>query len=205
MRGKLKHGILGLAALAVLATASSAEAADSKKVFAVRGIGLETCKAFVASMKDVQAQAVAAGWIMGYLTAANRVNPDTFDLSPIGALNPTPLLRFLVGACAKQPDQGVERVFSEIVQFLAIARNHAGSPIVQTKSGKNAAEVRAETLIAMQTKLIELGVFKGKADGVYGPKLEASLKAFQKDQKLPETGVADAGTVVRLLIELKKK
>jgi Putative peptidoglycan binding domain len=204
MRGEVRRGLLGLITVAAIAAAAAANAADSKGVYAVIGAGGIACKDFVAQLqKDKQSVAVADAWIAGYLTAANRVQPDTYSLSPV--LGATPVLVRVAGVCEKNPNLVVEKVLGEILKRLAVARNKAQSPIIETKTGKYAASVTTETLIAMQTKLTDYGYFKGKPDGVYGPRLEASLKAFQKDQKLTETGVADAASVIRLLVELPKK
>ena len=43
----------------------------------------------------------------------------------------------------------------------------------------------------LQEKLIELGYMKGEPDGVYGQDCAASVKAFQKDHGMEQTGVAD--------------
>jgi hypothetical protein len=204
MRGKLRLALIGLVTVVAMGQAAPLQAADSKGVYAVRGVGGEGCKAFNDQLKkDPQATMAAASWIMGYVTAANRMQPNTFDLSPV--LGPTPLLRLLAGYCEKHPDQGVEKAFSQILRALAVAHNKTESPIVETKSGKYSGSLRAETLIAMQTKLTDYGYFKGRADGIYGPRVETALKTFQKDQKLPETGVADAPTIIRLLVELPPK
>lgn len=47
---------------------------------------------------------------------------------------------------------------------------------------------------AVQEKLIELGFLGGTADGDFGKKSEAAVKAFQKANSLEETGIADSIT-----------
>jgi peptidoglycan hydrolase-like protein with peptidoglycan-binding domain len=54
----------------------------------------------------------------------------------------------------------------------------------------------------MQEALIERGHLGGGADAIFGPRTEVALRAFQQEQELEETGVADSATVVRLLVEL---
>jgi len=205
MRGKARLGLAGFMTVAALAAgATAAGAADSKGVYSVVGIGRMACKDFVPLLqKDKQAAAVADSWIAGYFTAANRVQPDTYSLSPLVGV--TPVLLRVAGLCEKNPTVAVERIVSELLKRLSVARNKAQSPIVETKSGKSSAFVTTETLIAMQTKLTDYGYFKGKADGIYGPRLDAALRAFQKDQKLTETGVADPPTVILLLVDLPPK
>ena len=61
------------------------------------------------------------------------------------------------------------------------------------KQGSTGSGVRA-----LQKKLIELGYLDGKADGVFGRKTAAAVKAFQKDNKLTADGVAGTKTLNKL-------
>lgn len=61
------------------------------------------------------------------------------------------------------------------------------------KIGSKGSDVKA-----LQNKLIELGYLSGKADGVYGSKTAAAVKAFQRDSKLTADGVAGAKTISKL-------
>ncbi len=204
MRRKLRSGLLVLISMIVMSTTATVQAADSKGHFAFRGIGGQSCKVVMDQMqRDSQEAIILDSWLMGYLTAANREQSDTFDISPVVA--PSDLLNAVAGLCRTHPDMAVESVFNGLLRVLSVARNRADSSIVETRSGTNTASVRRETLIAMQTKLVDYGYLKGKPDGAFGARSEMALKAFQKDQKLPETGVADGATIVRLLIELPAK
>ena len=61
------------------------------------------------------------------------------------------------------------------------------------KVGSKGSDVKA-----LQNKLIELGYLSGKADGVYGSKTAAAVKAFQKASKLSADGVAGEKTLSKL-------
>lgn len=61
-----------------------------------------------------------------------------------------------------------------------------------------AAATDKETVRQAQKQLIALGLLKGKADGVAGPKTQAAVKAFQAQRGLGETGVLDADTLAAL-------
>ena len=204
MRRKLWSEFLALVAIVWMSPTATVQAADSGGHFAFRGVGGQSCKIAIDQIKkDPKEAAVIASWLMGYLTAANRQQSDTFDISPVVA--PNDLLNAVVGLCQTHPDMPVESVFNGLLRVLSVARNRADSPIIETRSGKNTASVRTETFIAMQTKLVDYGYLKGKPDGTFGAKSETALKTFQKDQKLAETGVADGATIIRLLIELPAK
>jgi hypothetical protein len=193
-----------LLAPGVLAGPSAATAADAKGNYALRGIGGETCQALMAELQqDQQAPIETAFWLLGYMTAINHYRPDTYDVSPV--LDASGMLTMLAGLCREHPEALAETAANDLLRRLAAARVKAVSPVVETKSGSNVAPVRAATLAAMQAKLKRYAYFKGKASGNFDSQTEAALKAFQKDQKLPETGVADWVTVVRLLVELPDK
>lgn len=54
---------------------------------------------------------------------------------------------------------------------------------------------------ALQTALNEKGFNAGKADGIMGANTLRALRAYQRSQKLPETGVADLATTASLGIK----
>jgi Putative peptidoglycan binding domain len=196
--------LAGLLFLVAASTSMNAHAADEQGNFALRGFGAQQCSAATKSLEgDTQATGAAIAWLLGYSTAFNRMQSGTFDVSPLA--DATSLYRMVMGICQRSPDSRVETVAFDILRTLAAARVTVSTPIVETKSGEVTAEVRQETLLSMQTQLIKLKYLTGTADGVFGAQTEAALKAFQKAQELPVTGVADAATIVRLLVELPAK
>lgn len=56
----------------------------------------------------------------------------------------------------------------------------------------------SEQVKSLQKALQEKGKDPGPIDGVMGPRTQAALREFQKDQSLPETGRADAKTLEKL-------
>jgi len=58
--------------------------------------------------------------------------------------------------------------------------------------------VKGEAVLALQTRLIELGYLSGKADGSYGSKTASAVRAFQQAAELEATGIADEATQRRL-------
>ena len=61
------------------------------------------------------------------------------------------------------------------------------------KTGSTGAAVQT-----LQTQLISLGYLSGKADGVFGRKTAAAVKAFQKANKLTADGIAGSKTLTML-------
>lgn len=81
---------------------------------------------------------------------------------------------------------------------------------------------RGETVKALQDALNKLGYKAGEVDGIFGPKTESAVKAFQKANKLVQDGIVgpltwaaldkalkalkpDTGSVISRLTELEKK
>ena len=64
------------------------------------------------------------------------------------------------------------------------------------------AEVRkgdfTEEVKELQTLLFEAGYLTSQPDGIFGDRTEAAVKAYQADQGLPQTGVADDALIERL-------
>jgi hypothetical protein len=178
-----------------------AVAATEDGDYAVRGIGSESCGHFIERLQsDERVPAVALSWLLGYSTALNRNVEGAFDLSPL--TDPAAILHIVVGLCEQYPDVAVETAASQVLGGLALARLTMDSPVVETRSGDRVANVRHETLRRMQEALIERGHLNGGADGIFGPRTEVALRAFQQEQELEESGVADSATIVRLLVEL---
>lgn len=50
-------------------------------------------------------------------------------------------------------------------------------------------------VVVLQLKLVELGYYQERAKGSFGKDTEAALRAFQRDNRLPETGVTDEKTM----------
>jgi hypothetical protein len=178
-----------------------ADAATEDGSFAIRGIGGDNCRDFLQRLQsDERVPAVALSWLLGYSTAINRIEPDTFDVSPL--TDPTAILRLVVSVCQRNPDALVDTIAHGVLSSLATARVTTPSPLVETRSGENVANVRRETLMQMQQALIRLGHLGGSPDGDFGPQTASAMQAFQEQQGLDVTGVADTATIFRLLIEL---
>lgn len=188
---------MGLASLPL-----AAHAADAKHDFAVRGIGALQCADYLKTKGQVAAfeRLSMENWILGYLTAENRITPDTYDIM---ALQAPQVLPNLVGAlCKANPAASVETVVAGLVQRLEPIKIDRNSPLLTIKAGQNETTIRQATLIEVEKALASRGAYHGHADGKFGPELQKALVKFQNDQSLPQTGVPDSATILRLLIEL---
>ena len=57
-------------------------------------------------------------------------------------------------------------------------------------------------IVFMQNRLIELGYLRDAADGVFGQNTETAVRAFQRNNNLEDTGIADAATQQLLFSDL---
>jgi len=57
-------------------------------------------------------------------------------------------------------------------------------------------------IVFMQNRLIELGYLRDAADGVFGENTQTAVQAFQKNNGLPSTGVADPATQEKLYSDI---
>jgi peptidoglycan hydrolase-like protein with peptidoglycan-binding domain len=89
---------------------------------------------------------------------------------------------------------------------LAFAQTQTTPPSLDTSSGKmspggmsmqDAGNVHAtpDQVKQAQTELKNQGLYKGKIDGVAGPKTTAALHAYQKEKGLQQTGALDQQTM----------
>ena len=57
-------------------------------------------------------------------------------------------------------------------------------------------------IVFMQNRLIELGYLTDAADGTYGENTQRAVASFQKNNGLPETGIADSATQEKLYSDI---
>jgi hypothetical protein len=206
MRAPILTAVVLLAAgLGVVATGSRpAAAADRKHDFAVHGIGALSCAQLdaTAPANALEVRNLLASWLMGYISAVNRIQPGTYDATPVQDQNA--LVNMVAGVCGKNPNARVETVSSVVLQSLEKAKLTAESPEVTVTVGKNSTVLRQDTLKRLERVLVEQKDLPAReANGETGNNLQIALIKFQTAQKLPQTGLPDPATVVRALIELK--
>jgi hypothetical protein len=188
-----------------LATGSRpALAADAGHSFAVHGVGALTCSGLNATpAKDAPAmRGLLASWLLGYVTAMNRIQDVTYDATPVQ--DQYALVNMVAGVCGKHPNLPVETVAFAVLQTLEKAKLADASPEVTVTVGKLSTVLRKETLDKLQLFLVAQAYLPAsQANGTFGPKTQAALVKFQTAQKLPATGLPDPATVVRALVEMK--
>lgn len=189
-----KLAILGLS----LALAGEAAASDGKGRFALEGIGVLGCPQFVearATRSDVYSRAF--GWIEGYFSAANRYEPDTFDLTPWQ--NAEVLMVVIENHCRRNPGDRMHEVAQQLVATLKRDRLASGSPALTLSSGQRGVTVYEDVVKKAQQALAARGLYSGKPDGQFGEKTQLAIAEFQRISQLEVTGLPDSATLWMLL------
>lgn len=178
---------------------AAAQPANAARQFAVEGAGRLDCKAFTASRAEKGSAEYQRliGFVEGYLSAANRYEPNTFDLSPWH--NAAAFDLILDKHCKSNPADPLVVVVQKMVSALRPVRVAEFSPLVEVGSGENRAFVYEIILRRTQSALRARGLYAGAEDGKYSPQMRDALLAFQKKSDLYQTGVPDPATLWTLL------
>ncbi len=186
-------------AAALLTHTAAANAENTSGQFAVEGPGQLTCNAFTRARADKGSAEFQRliGYVEGYLSAANRYEPNTFDLSPWH--NAAAFDLILEKHCADNPQDTMVGVVQKMVSALRPIRITEYSPMVEVGAGENRAFVYRAILRRTQAALKSRGFYAGAEDGSYSPQMRDALMAFQKKADLFATGVPDPATLWTLL------
>ncbi len=188
-----------IGAISLLIGTPSAFAADKKGAYAIDGGGGAPCKAFTESRRaaDERAAGLFAGWVDGYVSAANQTRPDTYDLTPWQTTDL--LLVLLARYCETYPEDRFEIAVNNMLNALHPTRLTERSDKLIAGSAAKGVPVYRETLRDAQKSLAEQGFYTGPIDGNYGKALNKALIAFQKKNGLKATGLPEQETLYRLL------
>ncbi|MCF6354988.1 MAG: peptidoglycan-binding protein [Candidatus Polarisedimenticolaceae bacterium] len=191
-------------ALLICTAPFAALGADKDGRFAIKGAGTASCERYLEERgKRSEPYYLIAGWLNGYLTAANQYADETYDL--VAWQNSKLLNALLETHCKANPKQQIHIAVRAMTEGLRAERLREMSMLVKAKSGEEEALLYQETLRRIQTKLANLGFYTGAADGQFGPGTRKALEAFQTQHKLKVTGLPNQTTIYMLLITLAKK
>lgn len=177
----------------------TALAADNEGRSAIEGAGFADCQTFV---KEREAKSTLyfrlGGWVEGYMTAANELMDQTFDLSP---WQNTELLLLLVNNhCQGNPEQNFGTVIRALSQALVENRMTEQSPVVDIAEGEQNLKLYKTVVERVQESLKAQGFYDGAIDGDFGPGTRSAVNAYQNSVGMQDaTGFPDQMTLYRLL------
>ena len=111
----MKH-FIALAAVALIATPALAQ-----RTAAVRGIGTQTCKTFVASYQSDKVFAQQADqWVLGALTGFFRQSQD----DPSRTMGDEIVTRTVFDICKNNPDKTIDEATAIAISSFPVDRSH---------------------------------------------------------------------------------
>lgn len=183
----------------LLVLSAGAHAADSGGAYAIDGGGGASCKAFTESRKagSNRANDLFAGWVDGYVSAANQNRADTFDLTP---WQTTELLLVLLGRyCESYPDDRFEIAVNNMLTALNPQRLTARSDKLLVGGEGQGISIYRDVLKRAQASLAKHGFYSGPLDGNYTDETRKAFTAYQEKNALKPSGLPEAETLYRLL------
>ncbi|MCF6196676.1 MAG: peptidoglycan-binding protein [Emcibacter sp.] len=167
---------------------------DKDGRYAIRGAGLLSCKVFLEERpKKSPAYMMIGGWLDGYITAYNKLQQDTFDVSPYAS---TELLGVVIGQhCKDNPDDLLGPILDSILARLNKDKLDTASPFVTVTVGDYETSLYARTIQEIQTRLSQKGLFKGISNGNWNDETTAAVARYQKAIGYNASGYPDQKTL----------
>jgi len=170
--------------------ASMACAKDQDGMFAVKGVGVLNCEAFIEAAREGDRElAQYAGYITGYISAVNEVQADTFDLLPWQQIDTVMLL--MLQRCRKNPQMNFGAAVSGMASYFDQHKLSGRAEKVRVGSGDSSVELYEPVVAEIKAALERRGYTTQDPD--------ASLRQFQRDQKLTEEDAFGQRTLLKLL------
>jgi hypothetical protein len=182
----------GLSMAALLSVPAYADTRTGQ--FAVEGSGGATCAQYNAARTSGSKEfGRMFGFIEGYLTAANRYEQNTYDLSP---WQDGPAFALMIAKnCAKTPRERLVTTVQRLVVSLQPTRLTEPSQRVPIAARADSPRIYASVVQRAQRALKQKGLYQGPDDGRLTPALKTALLQFQRSSKLQPTGDPDVATL----------
>lgn len=189
---------LGPAALLCMSTAGLAQSPTSQR-FAVEGAGRLDCSTYIQARKDKGSGEFQRmiGFVEGYLSAANRYESDTFDLTPWH--NAMAFDMIIEAHCKSKPGDTLVSVVQRMVPGLRPLRVASFSPLLEVGDSSNKTFIYEALLKRSQAVLRNTGFYQGEIDGKFNEQTRNAVANFQKAKGLTPTGIPDPATLWMLL------
>lgn len=187
--------ILAATAAALPLLAGAAQAGDAEGRFAVKGIGLMPCQAFLqAAQNQGPEAALAISWLTGFVSGANMFLDQTYDLV---SWQEQILPNALASTCSAMPEEPVATAATQILQGLMAERIQTAQAPEEIAVGELRMLLYPEVTRRMQQVLASRGI-SVTVDGDFGPGTQSALQNYQTQLGLPPTGFPDPRTMLSL-------
>jgi len=183
--------------LPFLLLSALADAADYQGRYAIHGAGLLKCKVFVEEKsRQSPAYMMIGGWMDGYITAVNKLEKNTYDMTAYAS---TELLSVLLDRhCKDNPNDLLAPVLDAMLMQLHKDRLKTASPMVVVRVGDFQTQLYRKTVRDLQTRLADKKLYELKPTGDWDAGTQQALAAYQKAHALDATGFPDQKTLWQL-------
>ena len=172
-----------------------AGASDKDGQFAVKGIGVLTCGAFVDAKDNKKSSYLHfGGWIEGYISATNKALPSSYDIAPWQTTETIATIAYT--ACRKAPDANFAGVVDAVVHRLSKSPLKKQSQSIKLSHGKYSLTLPEAILTQVKQRLINLNFMNNEASD---EELKSALATYQKSKGLTVTSLPDQYTLWNLL------
>ena len=144
--------------LAILVGCAASElcAKDHKGMFAVKGVGVLNCQAFIDAAEEVDRElAQYAGYITGYISAVNEVQDDTFDLLPWQHVDTVMLL--MLQRCRQAPAMNFGAALSQLAKYFDQHKMTSLADRVRVGAGDDDTELYEPVVADIKAALVRWG------------------------------------------------
>ena len=174
-------------------------AADQNGNYAVKGAGISSCAAFNAARETKGREYyMFAGWIEGFLTAANLYEDETFDVAPWQ--NTEVLAAALDSWCKRNPTEKFHLAAAALTREFFPARLKRQSVPVVVGGEDDGVVLYQEMLDRVSVRLRELGYLgEGMAAG---DATATALGRYQEAVDIPATRLPDQLTMLYLFTDV---
>ena len=174
-----------------------ANAASGSGEYAIKGVGLVTCKLYSQERKKLSNRYFQfVGWIIGYLSGHNRYAKDVDDIAPWQTSDLMATL--IVNYSRANPNARLVAASNRLIEALHPNRLRNGSKRIQAKTGGKTVVIYDAIMRRAQQMMAERGFCTGSTDGKFGPATRKAIEKFQKDKKIKVTGLPDQRTLLMI-------
>lgn len=186
-----------LVAAVATALALPVAAADRAGRYSVKGVGLARCADFNAALaRRTPELGQMLSWVAGYVTAANRYEPATYDL--VAWQDELYILGSIRTYCGANPRTTLAEMARALVRSLGPGRLAAASPPQTILVGNRRLTLASAVIVRAKTALARRGHYRGTLDASPGAGFLRAVAAFQQSERLAPTGLPDQETLFRL-------
>ncbi len=184
------------ASLACLCVLGVAHAEDTEGRFAAKGAGAASCTEFASAFeaRDETAKDMLL-WVAGYLTAANRFLPETYDI--VSWQTDGLIATSLASWCERNPQARLYDAVGAMVEELSGDRVRERDETVRISVGERERELYVSVLRRVQERLAEEG-YDVRQSGRFDAATRTAIRRYQGAVGLAATGFPDSLTLARL-------